>query len=155
MSKLYKSSRINIGKLISKIPDLKSQVKFLQDTDIFPQTQTCDQCNKVLTKLCIEGNFVFFWCGNCKKRISIRKGTVLYNSKLSIRRFILLVYAFTQPNCTYKQVDNEVCMTSDEEDSSTSKTLSPVSINVYSTYFREIIADHMIESEKVIKHDII
>ena len=80
---------------------------------------------------------------------------MLYNSKLSIRRFILLVYAFTQPNCTYKQVDNEVCMTSDEEDSSTSKTLSPVSINVYSTYFREIIADHMIESEKVIKHDII
>ena len=74
---------------------------------------------------------------------------MLYNSKLSIRRFILLVYAFTQPNWTYAQVDNEVCMTSDEEESSTSQALSPVSINVYSTYFREIIADHMIESEKV------
>jgi hypothetical protein len=74
---------------------------------------------------------------------------VLWNSKLSLRRFILLVYAFTQQNWTYKQVDNEVCITSNEEEESTSQTLSPSTINRFSTYFREIIADFMVNSEKV------
>ena len=146
---MYKSKRINMGKLIVKIPDLKSQVKFLQNTDILPETMTCDPCNRTLTKISFEGNFVFFRCGNCKKRISIRKGTVLYNSKLSLRRFILIVYAFTQANWTYKQVDNEACITSDEEETTTSPTLSPASINLFSTYFREIIGDYMVDNEKV------
>ena len=138
-----------MGKLLGKISDLKSQIKFLQDTNILPSTQTCIPCNKVLNKMCNEGSFVYFRCGKCKKRVSIRKGTVLWNSKLSLRRFILLVYSFTQYNWTYKQVDNEVCITSDEDESSPSQKLSPTSINRYATYIREIIADHMIESEKV------
>ena len=151
MSSLYKSLRINIGKLLGKISDLKSQIKFLKDTNILPNTQTCQPCNKVLTKLSIEGNFAFFRCSQCKRRVSIRKGTVLSNSKLSLRRFILLVYSFLQHNWTYNQVDNEVCMTSDEEESTTSTALSPSSINRYSTFFREIIADYMVKSEKVAK----
>ena len=151
MTSMYKSVRINLGKLLVKIPDLKSQVKFLQETKVLPITQTCDPCNKVLTKLATKSNFVYFQCGLCRKRISIRRGTVLWNSKLSLRRFILLVYSFTQHNWTYKQVDTEVCITSDEDENTTSKTLSSKSIDKYSKYFREIIADFMIDTEKVVK----
>ena len=145
----YKSKRINIGKLVGKLPDLKSQIHFLQETKILPETQTCTPCNQVLTKLSITGNYVFFRCNKCSKRISIRQGTVLSNCNLSLRRFILLVYAFTQHNWTYKQVDIEVCLTSDEEDETPSEALSHSSISKYTKLFREIIADHMEEAEKV------
>ena len=70
---MYKSVRINLGKLIGKISDHKSQIKFLQDTNILPTTQTCVPCNKVLTKLSSQGTSVFFRCGVCKKKVSIRK----------------------------------------------------------------------------------
>ena len=70
---MYKSVRINLGKLIGKVSDQKSQIKFLQDTNVLPKTQTCHTCNKVLHKMSSIGTFVFFRCGNCKKRISIRK----------------------------------------------------------------------------------
>ena len=70
---VYKSVRINLGKLIGKVSDQKSQIKFLQDTNVLPKTQTCHTCNKVLHKMSSIGTFVFFRCGNCKKRISIRK----------------------------------------------------------------------------------
>ena len=153
MTNLFKNLRINMGKLLGKIPDLKSQIKFLQDTKILPDKQTCSKCNKVLRKATVEGNFVFFRCGMCKKRISIRKGTILWNSKLSLRRFILLVYSFTQQTWTYKQVENEVCITTDEEneEESSSTILSSKSINKYSTFFRELIADYMMETEKATK----
>ena len=63
MSTLFKNLRINIGKLLGKIPDLKSQIKFLQDTNILPTSQTCTNCNKLLNKSSAEGSFVFFRCG--------------------------------------------------------------------------------------------
>ena len=56
LSKMYKSPRINISKLSAKIPDLKSQVKFLQENLILPTTQTCDPCNQIITKLSNEGS---------------------------------------------------------------------------------------------------
>ena len=145
---MYKSPRINISKLSAKIPDLKSQVKFLQENLILPTTQTCDPCNQIITKLSNEGSKVFFRCGKCKSKISIRKGTVLYNSKLSLRRFILLVYSFTQHNWTYKQVENEVCITSDEDESEDAVRISPNTINNFTKYFREIISDDMIEKNQ-------
>ena len=129
-----------MGKLLGKISDLKSQIKFLQDTNILPSTQTCIPCNTVLNKMCNEGSFVYFRCGKCKKRVSIRKGTVLWNSKLSLRRFILLVY------CTTGHTSRWITRCASN---SPSQKLSPTSINCYATYFREIIADHIIESEKV------
>ena len=153
MSTLFKNLRINIGKLLGKIPDLKSQIKFLQDTNILPTSQTCTNCNKLLNKSSAEGSSVFFRCGRCKKKISIRKGTILWNSKLSLRRFILLVYSFTQQNWTYKQMENEVCITTDEEseEQSASTIMSSKSINRYSKFFRELIADYMVETRKVPK----
>ena len=151
LSKMYKSPRINISKVSAKIPDLKSQIKFLQENQILPKIQTCVPCNQIITKLSNEGSKVFFRCGKCKSKISIRKGTVLYNSKLSLRRFILLVYSFTQHNWTYKQVENEVCITSDEDESEDAVRISPNTINIFTKYFREIISDDMIERINLIR----
>ena len=67
MSKLYKNKRINMGKLLGKISDLKSQIKFLRDTNILPSKQTCIPCNKVLNKMCNEGSLYIFAVENAKR----------------------------------------------------------------------------------------
>ena len=137
------------------IQDLKGQVSFLQDTGILPCEQNCKDCNKVLTKQGNKGYFVYYRCGSCKKRVSIRDGTILSGAKLSFRRFILLVYAFCQFNWTYAQTQQEACVTSDDEDpndeSGTSTQVSTRSINKYFQLLREIICDHMVTTLKNVK----
>jgi len=132
------------------VQDLKGQLKFLQETKILPTSQTCQDCNNVITKHSNRGYFVFYQCGKCKKRISVRRGTVLANAKISFRRFILLAYAFCQFNWTYQQTQQEACVTSDEEDcdKSCSTHLSSKSIDKYHRLFREIVSDYMFESLK-------
>ena len=98
MNPFYRSPRINLGRLTPLIQDLKGQVNFLQNTEILPTKQTCQKCNKVLNKQSNRGYFVYFRCTTCKKRISARKGTVLSDSKISLRRFILLGKALKYQN---------------------------------------------------------
>lgn len=150
MPPFYKSPRINLGRLTPMVQDLKGQLKFLQETKILPTSQTCQDCNNVITKHSNRGYFVFYQCGKCKKRISVRRGTVLANAKISFRRFILLAYAFCQFNWTYQQTQQEACVTSDEEDcdKSCSTHLSSKSIDKYHRLFREIVSDYMFESLK-------
>ena len=90
MNPFYKSPRINIGRLTPMIQDLKGQVKFLQNTEVLPTKQTCPECKKVLSKQSSRGYFVYFRCTTCKKQVSARNGTVLSDSRISFRRFILL-----------------------------------------------------------------
>ena len=146
----YKSPRINLGRLMTLIGSLLSQLTFLQETNILPKSQMCDKCNQELSSPKSRGNFVYYQCGKCKSKISSRKGTILANAKISFRRFILLAYSFCQFNWTYDQTQQESCVTSDESDgeSSGGHSLSSRTINKFFTLFREIICDHMYESLK-------
>ena len=66
---------------------------------------------------------------------------------MSLRRFILLCYTFVQWTWKYTQVQKECCLTSDDEDGETTE-LSFMTINKYTVFFREIIADHMLGEGK-------
>ena len=46
MTNLFKNLRINMGKLLGKIPDLKSQIKFLQDTKILPANRPAQNATR-------------------------------------------------------------------------------------------------------------
>ena len=154
MNTFYKSPRINLGRLMPMIQDLKGQVKFLQDTEILPTQQTCMGCNKVLNKQRSRGYFVYFQCSTCKKQISARRGTVLSDARISFRRFILLVYAFCQFNWTYDQTQQETCITSGEDsdtDTDTSTQLGSHTIDRYFKLLREIVTDYMVSSFKSVK----
>ena len=154
MDMFYKSPRVNLGRLTPLLQDLKGQIEFLEKTEILPTKQTCTDCDQVLTKRSNKGYFVYYRCTKCSKRISARSGTILSGSKLSFRRFILMVYSFCQFNWTYGQTQQEVCVTSDDEegeDSESSTQLSSRSINKYFKLFREIVSDHMISTFKSTK----
>ena len=111
-----KAQELTLGGWHQWSNDLKGQVSFLQETGILPCEQKCTDCNKVLTKQGNKGYFAYYRCGTCKKRVSIRDGTILSGAKLSFRLFILLVHAFCQFNWTYAQTQQEACVTSDDED---------------------------------------
>lgn len=154
MTTFYKSPRINLGRLMPMVSNLKGQVKFLQETEVLPVTQNCEKCDTVLTKQNNRGYFVYFRCGKCKTMTSVRKGTILSKAKISFRRFILLIYAFCQFNWTYGQTQREACVTSDEEsdtETASTSTLSSQSVDKYFRLFREIVCDHMFETLKTVQ----
>ena len=112
--------RINFGKLLKRIPTLETQVKllqvtplkiwaniiisyFLQDRNILPKSSTCSNCHTVQHLLEYKKNYVFFRCRNCWSKRSVRSGTILSKSKISLRRFILLCYTFVQWTWKYTQ----------------------------------------------------
>ena len=87
MTTFYKSPRINLGRLMPMVSNLKGQVKFLQETEVLPVTQNCEKCDTVLTKQNNRGYFVYFRCGKCKTMTSVRKGTILSKAKISFLSF--------------------------------------------------------------------
>ena len=103
MTRFRKSKNINFGKLNNKIPDLESQVNFLQETKVLPNSQTCQKCTSENDEIIYEKNYAYVRCKTCWSKTSIRKGTLLSKSSMSLRRFILLCYSFVQWTWTYTQ----------------------------------------------------
>ena len=100
---LKKNPRINLGKLLELIPSIEDQVNFLQELDILPKHKICEKCTRVQDRLEFSKNYVFFRCHECKTKQSVRGGTILSKSHLSLRRFILVCYTFVQFTRTYSQ----------------------------------------------------
>ena len=98
-----KNPKINLGKLILLIPTLAAQVYFLQETHILPKTGQCEKCNNIQTEVEFDRNYVFYRCHQCKTKQSVRKGTILSKSHISLRRFIPICYSFVQFTWTYNQ----------------------------------------------------
>ena len=59
---------------------------------------------KILLFLVPDGSTYNFWCKECRKKTAVRKNTILYKSKFSLRRFVLLLYSFTCIYWTYADV---------------------------------------------------
>ena len=136
-----KPTRISLVKLGSMPSNTSDQVKFCQTYNILPTDHVCEKCGKQVSKVHLKGTESFFRC--CQKKQSLKKGTILENCKIIIRKFILLMYTFIVLTFTYNQVMEETSVTSDEDDDH-SKTTAPTTINKYYTMFRHMICDEML-----------
>ena len=146
MATNIRNNRINLGKLCSKLSTLTPQVEFLQSVNILPTTIQCSQCDVSLVKWKAEGQKVYFRSAACKAKTNIRQGTLLYMSKISFRRFVLLAYCFTNSEMTYPMIQNETSMTSDEEDDmDCSMKTSSNTIAKYFELFRESVNNNLIK----------
>ena len=132
---------VNLAKLGSKLSTTSDQVKFCQEHKILPTEVNCDICNTPTSTVQISGNKSYFRC--CQKKYNLRKNTILENSKMSLRKFILMLYCFVTPTFTCAQVQEETSITSDEE-SEADQTTSKTTVNKYYTMLRHMICDEML-----------
>ena len=109
INKYSHSKSFNLVKLACGIKSTVSAVEFLQILLILPTYGFCVTCESPTSKKVHfrqPGNFAFFRCLTCKKRISIR--TFFQKGKISFRRFILLCQS--RGNTTCEQI-NSTCRT--------------------------------------------
>ena len=95
---------INFVKLAKKVDSDEDQIRFLQETNIFPIETKCESCNSTVSKIYVDKNYHYFRCVKCKVKISVRDQTFLSKSRISLRKFILLVYIFVTNLWTYQQI---------------------------------------------------
>ena len=64
----------------------------------------------------IPRDIITFFCNSCKKKYSVRNGTILSLANISFRKIVFLVYFFITSFLSYKQVRKEVSISSSEDD---------------------------------------
>ena len=79
----------------------------LQEHGVLPNKSSCTHCHRDLTDLKQKGDYLYYYCGQCKMSRSLKNGTFLNHSQLSYRSVIFLVYFLTSiPTLTYDQSKN-------------------------------------------------
>ena len=67
----------NMAALIMRFASIISTVKLQQDIAILPVTQACTRCNACLKSMKVNGNYNYFECISCKKKILVLNNTLL------------------------------------------------------------------------------
>ena len=96
--------KFNYGKLLKRLQTRKDQIAFLHELGLIPKSRKCENCEKVLDVIYSQKDYNFFRCFACDKKFSVRADTILSNSKISLRKFVLLIYLFIANYWTYKQI---------------------------------------------------
>ena len=90
---------------------------FIKDHGVLPKSRSCGQCDKTLNTVhCNSKGYHYFFCNSCKKKYSLRNGTILSLANISFRKIVFLVYFFITSFLSYKQVRKEVSISSSEDD---------------------------------------
>ena len=82
-----KRKRTNLVRLAASLETRRAQVEYLREKGALPTTTECQKCGEPVTKTEYCPNKIDFRCGRCKAKTSVRKNTILYNSKLSLRYY--------------------------------------------------------------------
>ena len=89
---------VSISLLAMMLTTIGQQVTFLQDKNILPKTGLCRKCYAtILGEYKVKKNERYWRCTKCNITTSLRFGTILYQTKLKLINFIMLVYSFTKP----------------------------------------------------------
>ena len=90
---------------------------FIKDHGVLPKSRSCGQCDKTFNTVhCNSKGYHYFFCNSCKKKYSLRNGTILSLANISFRKIVFLVYFFITSFLSYKQVRKEVSISSSEDD---------------------------------------
>ena len=102
--------KFNYGKLLKRLNSKQDQLAFLQEFGLINKSRKCDNCDKMLDIIYSDNNYHYFRCFPCNKKFSIRSETILSNSNISLRKFVLLIYLFVANYWTYKQIQVNMYM---------------------------------------------
>ena len=105
MGGLFRASE---GTLATKMMTIASTILLLQEMKILPTEMYCERCEAISPDVFkLRGNVGFFKCSTCKSMKSIRDNTVLSNSNLQLKRFVGLLWSFSEDRGrNYKEIIN-------------------------------------------------
>ena len=86
----------------------------------------------------VKGNGRYWRCKDCAVMTSCRYGTVLYQSKMKIKNWVLLAYCFTERHRTHASTVNEASL---PQEGYVDRTLSTRTILRWFRYFRMLCRD--------------
>ena len=102
---------VSISLFAMMLTTIGQQVTFLQDKNILPKTGLCRKCYAtILGEYKVKKNERYWRCTKCNITTSLRFGTILYQTKLKLINFIMLVYCFTERNRTNAQTSNKASL---------------------------------------------
>ena len=130
-----------------KMITLASTVLLLQEMKILPTHMYCDTCEILCPETFqIKRNFAFFRCSGCKTIKSIRDKTVLSNSNLQLKRFVGLIWSFSEDRGrTYNEVINGASMPSSGDYNDT--LMSSKTLRKFYNYFCHIICKDYLKTK--------
>ena len=108
---LVEGPPISVGRLVLMLTTVGEQLMFLMKHDIISDNGLCHKCDQVITgEWVVKGNGRYWRCKDCAVMTSCRYGTVLYQSKMKIKNWVLLAYCFTERHRTHASTVNEVSL---------------------------------------------
>ena len=91
---------------------------FIKDHGVLPKSRSCGQCDKTLNTVhCNSKGYHYFFCNSCKKKYSLRNGTILSLANISFRKIVFfLCISSSQHSSLISNVRKEVSISSSEDD---------------------------------------
>ena len=117
---LVEGPPISVGRLVLMLTTVGEQLMFLMKHDI------------------ISDNGRYWRCKDYAVMTSCRYGTVLYQSKMKIKNWVLLAYCFTERHRTHASTVNEASL---PQEGYVDRTLSTRTILRWFRYFRMLCRD--------------
>ena len=82
---------ISIMELADMFPDEESAAKWFESI-IWPDGRFCPRCGCAETSIAAETSGLPYYCPGCQKPFSVRIGTALQRSKISLRKWVFAIY---------------------------------------------------------------
>ena len=84
---------ITLAQLFDMFPDEDTARKWFEDA-IWPNGRACGKCGSVKTQEASHAK-MHYWCTDCRSYFSVKTGTVMQSSKLSLRKWAIAIYLMT------------------------------------------------------------
>ena len=84
---------ISIIQLFDMFPDEETARQWFEETR-WPNGRACGKCGSVRTSEASHAKMPY-WCTDCRSYFSVKTGTVMQSSNLSLRKWLVAIYAMT------------------------------------------------------------
>ena len=85
---------ISLIELMDKFPDEES-ARIWFESIIWDDTRFCGHCGSIQTKHVPNEKPMPYWCSDCRSYFSIKTGTPMQSSKISLRKWVIGLYLMT------------------------------------------------------------
>ena len=82
---------IPLTELMDMFPDEATATKWFEDV-VWAETRSCGHCGSLRTKEVPNAKPMPYWCTDCRSYFSVRTGTAMAHTKISLRKWAIAIY---------------------------------------------------------------